>query len=99
MHRSCAAESDQTESSRIESSADGEIPDQASHTRVDDIKDSLGQSLGGESQPRRQVVERIGGKITAKLHPPAEEVVGVNSAEVEIGIGHCRLNAASGVAG
>ena len=97
MKRASAAEGDEREIARIETTVDRDEPDGVDHVEVDELDDrrrdllDLHAELAAESRPAL-----VRAASTSSDELTAEEVLGLEPTEHEVGVRHGRLGAARG---
>ena len=102
MQRTAAAVAEQREIARIVAARDRDLLDNRRHSQIGDRQNAFGGADGGVGtvvaerfgDPRNHRLARERG---VELHFAAEEILGVQPAEQEVGIGHRRLRAAAGI--
>ena len=99
MQRAGAAEGDQREVARVEALLHRLGADGVRHVGVDDGEHALGSLVLVDAERLGEVRERLVGALRHKRHLAAEEVVRIQPAEHEVGIGYRRRTAAPAVAG
>ena len=87
MGRSRPAVGDEDAVAGIVAEFDGRLGDEIGHLRVNDPEHAEGGFLGRQSERCAERGERLDGGVTVQAHPAAEEVVGVQVAEHDVGIG------------
>ena len=99
MHRACAAKSQHRHAAIVDAAVGGMRPGRSGHGFVDHLENPAGGLLdrGAELVGQRLDCGLGGGFV--ELHIAAEEVIGIQQAEDEIGIGHRRVFAATPVTG
>ena len=99
MHRTSAAEGEERVVARIPSAVDRHLPNGGSHVLIDDAHHSQGGRHRIESELRAKPGERVVCRRTIKPHRAAEEVIRVEVAKDQVGVGDSRLLTTSAVAG
>ena len=100
MQRAGAAEGDQRVVARIDALLDGARADGVGHVGVDHGEHALGRLAVGRGRARAasSPITRRGGDLVER-HAAAQEVLAVEPAQHDIGVGHRRRVAAAAVGG
>ncbi len=98
MQRPRAAEGAEREVARIQATLDEHRAERSDHVVVGDAQDRQRRVVARLADRFRHPVDgRLGG-ARIELHPPVEKVIGINSAQHNIGVGDGRVDAACAVA-
>src|ERR1700751_4096902 len=98
MRRPCAAEGEQPEIARIEALLDRGLADDVGHLELDDLRDAAGALEQSKAQPIANVFYRAFGTALVELDAAPSEIVRIDVAEHDVGVGHCRYLASLAVA-
>src|SRR5262245_34489174 len=99
MQGSGAAERKDGKLPRIDAAANGHEPDAFSHMRVDDAVDPLGGRHAVYAEPGGEVVDSMLRRAPIEARSTAEEIVGIEKSEHQIGISDRRFDASVAIAG
>ena len=99
VQRPGAAERDQREFARIDALLHGTRADRIGHVAVDDGEHAFGGLVLAHAERVSECFDRAMGGVFVELHAAAEEIVLVEPAEHQIGVGHGRLGAAASIRG
>ena len=99
MQRARAAEGQEREVARVEAALDQHRAERAHHVVVGDLHDGECRLLGGAAERAGDACDRFLRRFHVEGHFAAEEVLGVDAAEQQVGVGHRRALAACAVAG
>ena len=92
MHRPGAAGGDERQLARVVPALDRDVLRAGGHVEVDHLGHRRGRLDRAEAErPRDAALDGLAGPLERELHPAAEEVVGVDVAEHEVGVGARRL--------
>ena len=94
MERRGAAEGTQDEVTRIQAALDQDRTQRADHVGVDNAGDGKRRRFDRLTEGCRNLADRSACGRGIEFHAPAKEIVGVDAAEHEIGIGDCRFGPA-----
>ena len=98
MQRPGPAKGDQREVARIDPALDGQQADGVGHVLVGEVDDCLRRRFPGQSQRTRQRVDHRRRALRVQLQFPAQEKIGVEPAQHQVGVGHGGGVAAGAVA-
>ena len=97
VHGAAAAEGDQGEVARVEAAVDGDQLERVDHVVVGDAHDAAGGFVGVDAEPRSHRLDRLLDRVHVGLHLAAAEIVAVDAAQPEIGVGGGGLRPAAPV--
>ena len=99
VQRTRAAIGDQREIAGVEAALGGDALHRVGHGGRGDAQDAVGGLRRAHAERLAHFGQRALGGLDVELHLAAEEAVGAEPAEHEVGVGHGRLLAAEAVAG